>query len=42
MKGLASALEKYEEDEHFQDFATWPIRSSIIQAINEKNSDKQQ
>ena len=36
MKGLASALEKYEEDEYFQDFATWPIRSSIIQAINEK------
>ena len=36
MKGLAFALEKYEEDEHFQDFATWPIRSSIIQAINEK------
>ena len=37
MKGLAFALEKYEEDEHFQDFATWPIRHSIVQAINEKN-----
>ena len=36
MKGLASALEKYEEDEYFQEFATWPIRHSIVQAINEK------